>query len=99
MYQHISKTMNNDKRNNTVLNNIPELAQKPLTEIVEVINSQFATICQTYPPLNKSSMKNILKNLLSQWIFHDKLSKNLQYSLHYHLLTLQLYNKVWSISR
>ena len=44
-YQHISKIINNGKRNNTVLNNIPEVTQKPLTEIVEIINSQFATIC------------------------------------------------------
>ena len=50
-YQHISKIINNGKRNNLVLNNVPELAQKPLKEIVEIVNSQFATICQTYPPL------------------------------------------------
>ena len=55
-YQHISKIINNGKRNNTVLNNLHELAQKPLTEIVEIVNSQFATICQTYPPLNNSPM-------------------------------------------
>ena len=55
-YQHISKIINNGKRNNTVLSNIPELAQKPLTEIVEIVNSQFASICQTNPPLNNSPM-------------------------------------------
>ena len=102
--------MNNGKRNNTVLNNIPEFAQKPLTEIVEIVNSQFASICQTYPPLNNSpmnenpieselklitenytnSLKNTRKNLLGQGIFQDKLFKNLQYSLHYHSLTLQI---------
>ena len=55
-YQHISKIINNGKRNNLVLNNVPELAQKPLKEIVEIVNSQFATICQTYPPLNNDSI-------------------------------------------
>ena len=44
MYKHISKIINNGKRNSNVLNNIPELAHKPLTEIVEIINNQFATI-------------------------------------------------------
>ena len=54
MYKHISKIINNGKRNSNVLNNIPELAQKPLTEIVEIINNQFATI---YMPNISTSQK------------------------------------------
>ena len=56
MYKHISKIINNGKRNSNVLNNIPELAQKPLTEIVEIINNQFATI---YMPNISTSQKNL----------------------------------------
>ena len=55
MYKHISKIINNGKRNSNVLNNIPELAQKPLTEIVEIINNQFATI---YMPNISTSQKS-----------------------------------------
>ena len=44
MYKHISKIINNGKRNSNVLNNIPELAQKTLTEIVEIVDNQFSTI-------------------------------------------------------
>ena len=57
-YKHIAKIINNGKRNNIVLNNVPELAQKSLKEIVDIVNNQFATICQTYPPLNKDSQIN-----------------------------------------
>ena len=35
------------------MNNIPELAQKPTEEIVDIVNNHFATICQTYPPIDK----------------------------------------------
>ena len=49
-YQHISKIINNGKKTNLILHNIPELAQKPMNEIVNIINGHFATICQSYPP-------------------------------------------------
>ena len=58
-FQHITKIINNGKRNNMVLSNIPELTQKPMEEIVNIVNNQFATICQTYPPLNKDSQVNV----------------------------------------
>ena len=57
-FQHITKIINNGKRNNMVLSNVPELAQKPMEEIVNIVNNQFAAICQTYPPLNKDSQVN-----------------------------------------
>ena len=56
MYKHISKIINNGERNSNVLNNIPELAQKPLTEIVEIINNQFATIYATHIHLSKKAL-------------------------------------------
>ena len=83
-YQHISKIINNGKRNNIVLNNVPELAQKPLKEIVEIVNSQFATICQTYPPLinnpiddnpNEIELKLISESYTCKLL--EKYSKNL----------------------
>ena len=43
-YQHITKIINNGKRNNIILNNVPELAQKPLNEIVNTVNKHFAAI-------------------------------------------------------
>ena len=57
-FQHISKIINNGKRNNIVLNNIPELSQKPFNEIVDIVNNHFATICKTYPPTNHSQTNN-----------------------------------------
>ena len=60
MYKHISKIINNGKRNSNVLNNIPELAQKPLTEIVEIINNQFATIYM--PDISTSQKSPMNKN-------------------------------------
>ena len=54
--KHKSKIVNNGKRNSNILNNIPELAQKPLTEIVEIINNQFATIYM--PNISTSQKKN-----------------------------------------
>lgn len=51
-YQHINNLINNGKRKNIVLNNVPELVQKPMEEIVEIVNNHFATICQTYPSLS-----------------------------------------------
>ena len=49
-YQHISKIINNGKISNLLLNNVPELAQKPIEEIVNV--------CQTYPPLHENTVIN-----------------------------------------
>ena len=57
-FQHITNIINNGKRNNIVLNNIPELTQKPLDEIVSIVNNHFATICKTYPPINDSQIIN-----------------------------------------
>ena len=48
-YQYIAKINNNSKRNNLVLNNIPELAHKSAEEIVNIVNNHFGAICQTYP--------------------------------------------------
>ena len=57
-YQHISKIINNGKKSNLLLNNVPELAQKPIEEIVNVVNNHFANICQTYPPLHENTVIN-----------------------------------------
>ena len=51
-YRHITNIINNGKRSKIVLNNVPELAQKPMEEIVNIVNNHFATICKTYPPLD-----------------------------------------------
>ena len=53
-YQHISKIINNGKRTNLILHNIPELAQKPIEDIVQIINDHFATICKSYPPVDST---------------------------------------------
>ena len=52
-YQLISNLISNGKKSSLILNNVPELAQKPIEEIVGTINKHFASICQTYPPPNK----------------------------------------------
>ena len=51
-YQHITKIINNGKRSNIVLNNIPDLIEKSMEEIVTRVNNHFAVICQTYSPYN-----------------------------------------------
>ena len=43
-----------------MINNIPELTQKSLEEIVNIINCHFATICKTYPPANDFRINNNL---------------------------------------
>ena len=68
MYKHISKIINNGKRNSNVLNNIPELAQKTLTEIVEIINNQFATIYTTYIHLIQLITENYTYKLLEKYL-------------------------------
>ena len=84
-YQHISRIINNGKRNNMVLNNVPELAQKSLKEIVEIVNNQFATICQTYPPLNDDPMnENLMEtelNLITESYTYILLEKYARKSL------------------
>ena len=37
---------------------MPELAQKPIEEIVNVVNNHFANICQNYPPLHENTVIN-----------------------------------------
>ena len=44
-FHHIRNIINNGKRNNLLLNNIPELSQKPMDEIVDIVNNQFANVC------------------------------------------------------
>ena len=58
-FQHITKIINNGKRDNIVLNNIPELSQKTPDEIVNIVNNHFATICKTYPPANDPQINEI----------------------------------------
>ena len=48
-YRHISKIINNGNRNEIVLNNIPDMADKTCSEAIEIINNHFGKICQTYP--------------------------------------------------
>ena len=43
-YQHISNIINNGRRTNLILHNVPELSQKPMEEIVNIINDHFASI-------------------------------------------------------
>ena len=50
-HRHISNIINNGKRNNNILNSIPELSQKPLEEMISIINDHFGKICQSYPPV------------------------------------------------
>ena len=51
-HRHISNIINNGKRNNNILNSIPELSQKPLEEMISIINDHFGKICQSYPPVD-----------------------------------------------
>ena len=51
-YHLISNLISNGKKSRLILNNVPELAQKPIEEIVGTINNHFAYICQMYPPPN-----------------------------------------------
>ena len=55
-YRHISRIINNGKRKEIILNNIPEIADKSCNEIIEIINNHFGKICQTYPPININSV-------------------------------------------
>ena len=50
MVPHIFKIISNGNRNNIILHNVPEFAQKPMDEIVAIVNNHFASICRTYPP-------------------------------------------------
>ena len=61
-YQHISNIINNGRRTNLILHNVPELSQKPMEEIVNIINDHFATICKTYPPLDNAIVINENEN-------------------------------------
>ena len=56
-YQHIFKIIGNGNRN-LVLHNITDLSQKPIDEIVSIINNQFATICRTYPAYQGPTFSN-----------------------------------------
>ena len=38
-----------------MFNNVPELVEKPIDEIIDIVNNQFARICQTYPPFNSKN--------------------------------------------
>ena len=55
-YRLIANIISNGKKSNIILNNVPELALKSIEEIVTIVNKHFASICQTYPPLNKNSV-------------------------------------------
>ena len=44
--------INNGKKSNRLLQNIPDLVQKSMEEIVITVNNHFAAICQTYPTYN-----------------------------------------------
>ena len=57
-YQHLAKMTNNSNRKNLILNNIPELALKSTTEIVNTINNHFGVICQTYPLVEENFAAN-----------------------------------------
>ena len=50
-FKHISKIIGNKNNTNTFIN-IPELAFKPVSEQIEIINNHFATTCKKYSPLN-----------------------------------------------
>ena len=50
-FKHISKIIGNRNNTNTFIN-IPELAFKPVSEQIEIINNHFATTCKKYSPLN-----------------------------------------------
>ena len=51
-YRHISMIINNGRRSEIVLNNIPDLADRTCSEIIEMINKHFGKICQTYPQID-----------------------------------------------
>ena len=50
------------RRTNLILHNVPELSQKPMEEIVNIINDHFATICKMYPPLDNAIVINENEN-------------------------------------
>ena len=49
-HQYIFKIICNGYRSNIILHNVPKLAQKPMDEIVAIVNNHFGSICRTYPP-------------------------------------------------
>ena len=53
-YHHISNIISNGKRNNIILNSIPDLSHKPIEEIVTTVNNHFGKICQTYQPYDNN---------------------------------------------
>ena len=56
-YKHINTIIGN-KRHNLNLINIPEVAFRPISEQITIINSHFANICKMYPHLNKEIILN-----------------------------------------
>ena len=58
-YNHLSKIINNGKRDNIIFNNVPELVGKTTDEITDIVNNHFAEICQSYPPIDESKVINV----------------------------------------
>ena len=58
-YRHISKIINNGKRKDIIFNNVPELVDKTIDEIIDIVNNHFAKICQTYPAFENSNLINV----------------------------------------
>ena len=56
-YKHINKIIGN-KRFDLNLINIPEVANKPVTEQIRIINDHFSKICTKYPPLKDFQLRN-----------------------------------------
>ena len=52
-YRHISYILNNGKRKDLILNNVPELVDKSVDQIIDIVNTHFGIICQTHPPADK----------------------------------------------
>ena len=52
-YKHINKIIGN-KRNNLIFTNIQEVAYKPISEQIKIVNNHFANICNMYPPLDEN---------------------------------------------
>ncbi len=48
-YQHITHIINNGKRSKIVLNNVPELAQKPIEEIFNILTTTFPPYAKHIP--------------------------------------------------
>ena len=52
-YKHVNKIIGNKKHDDN-FTNIPDLAFKPISDQIKIVNNHFAKICNKFPPLNNN---------------------------------------------